>query len=249
MNATTKTTRVDPLPPEQLQAREVARLAEYARACALNKTDGAQPTSQELKSLDKARAELERAKNAGNRDIALEKVEKIERGIRNRADSAWRSATNAETINLAEGRGETVEASKGAIRISSRDGLRSLREAGHITEDQYAVGMEYRAGHEARGRDLKAQNIGDGAGGGHNNDLFVASRVLRARKLEFTARVDRAVACACISRPSALQMLRAVAGEGGSLSAWGEGRALARNREALIEALDIAKKVAREMKP
>lgn len=207
--------------------------------------DPSRLTATEERDLARADAVLERTKNIGNKNAAKGAIAKIERARKGRADGAWRRQAMEETIDLARGRGEQVESVGGSVRISSRDGLLSLRQAGHLTETQYAVGMLYRAGHEARGRDLQAQTIGDSAGGGHDNDKFVASRIQRARMLDFTARADRAVACACISRPSALQMLRSVAGEGKSLSSWGEGRALARNRAALIEALDIAHTVAK----
>lgn len=157
-----------------------------------------------------------------------------------------------ETVALAHARGETVEADGGPLRISSRDGLRSLRQGGHITDAHYAVGLLYRAGFEARGRDLRAASLEQGGGGGHDNDRFVAARLRRARMLDFVARADRAVAMSLADKPMALRLLRAVVGEGTSLSVWGAGRAFTRNREVLAEALDLvvalAKQIARDRK-
>uniref|UniRef100_UPI0025FAE777 hypothetical protein n=1 Tax=uncultured Caulobacter sp. TaxID=158749 RepID=UPI0025FAE777 len=149
-------------------------------------------------------------------------------------------------------RGEAVDTGGGGLRISSRDGLRSLRQSGHITDAGYAVGLLYRAGFEARGRDLRAASLESGHGGGHDNDRFVAARLRRARMLDFVARADRAVAMSLADKPMALRLLRSVAGEGGSLSVWGAGRAFTRNREVLVEALDLvvamAKQIARDRK-
>lgn len=168
-----------------------------------------------------------------------------------RTEEAEIVAGLAETLTLARARGETVDVDAGPLRISSRDGLRSLRQAGHITDAHYAIGLLYRAGFEARGRDLRAASL-ERKGGGHDNDRFVAARLRRARALDFVARADRAVAMSLADRPMALRLLRAVAGEGASLSVWGSGRAFTRNREVLIESLDLivalAKQIARDRK-
>lgn len=157
-----------------------------------------------------------------------------------------------ETLKLARARGETVETDGGRLRISSRDGLRSLRQGGHITDAHYAAGLSYRAGFEARGRDLRAAGLEPGLGGGHDNDRFVAGRLRRARMLDFVARADRAVAMVLADKPMALRLLRSVAGEGTSLSAWGAGRAFTRHREVFVEALELvaalAKQIARDRK-
>lgn len=161
-----------------------------------------------------------------------------------------------ETLALARARGETVETPDetggGPLRVSSRDGLHSLRQGGHITDAHYAVGLLYRAGFEARGRDLRVASLEPGSGGGHDNDRFVTARLRRARMLDFVVRADRAVAMSLADKPMALRLLRAVAGEGTSLSAWGAGRAFTRHREVLVEALDLvlalAKQIARDRK-
>ncbi len=167
-----------------------------------------------------------------------------------RTGEAEVAAGLVETLRLARARGETVEADNGPLRVTSRDGLRSLRQSGHITDAHYAVGLLYRAGFEARGRDLRAASLEPGHGGGHDNDRFVAARLRRARMLDFVVRADRAVAMGLADKPMALRLLRSVAGEGTSLSIWGAGRVFARNREVLVEALDLvvalAKQIARD---
>lgn len=167
-----------------------------------------------------------------------------------RTEEAEIAAGVVETVALARTRGEVVEADGGSLRVSSRDGLRSLRQSGHINDAHYAVALLYRAGFEARGRDLRVAGLEPGSGGGHDNDRFVAARLRRARMLDFVARADRAVAMSLADQPMALRLLRSVAGEGTSLSVWGAGRAFARNREVLIKALDLvvalAKQIARD---
>lgn len=210
----------------------------------ITEAEAARLTEHEQELLDRAQAELNRAKNRGNKDIAKGKIERIDRGRRNRADAVWRRGAMAETADLARARGEEVEDGGGLLRITSRDGLHRLRTLGHITDSHLQVALLYRAGYEARGADLKAQTIGDSSGGGHDNDAYVAVRLQRAKLLAFVARVDRAVALGCISNPMALRLLRSVAGEGTAITVWGHGRALARNREAIVAALEIAKAVA-----
>lgn len=207
-------------------------------------------TAREEAEIRRLQNQLERArksKNRGNEENAKAALARLERGRRNRTDNAWRQNAIGETVNLAHERGEMVETEGGRVIIASRDGLQIMRRSGHIDEGQYAVGLLYRAGHEARGRDLKAQEINDSGSGAHDNDHFVAARLKRARMLDFVAKVDRAVALGCISNPSALQMIRSVAGEGKAITVWGHGRALARNRDALVAALDIAQRIAKKI--
>lgn len=187
-----------------------------------------------------------------SRQAARETVLRIAGAQLARAEEAEIAAGLVETVALARARGEAVDADSGALRISSRDGLRSLRQGGHVTDAHYAVGLLYRAGFEARGRDLRAASLEPGHGGGHDNDRFVAARLRRARMLDFVARADRAVAMVLADKPMALRLLRSVVGEGASLSVWGAGRAFTRNREVLLETLDLvvglAKQIARDRK-
>lgn len=205
----------------------------------------------ELKALDVQLKNLRRATNTGSRQTAHDEIQKIVRKPRQRAESAWRAGAIQETLDLAKGRGEAVDLKpeRGAACISDRDGLHGLtRPTQHITPDQYRVGLDYRAGYERRGGDLKTSAIGDSFGVSHDNNAFVGTRFERAKLLAFVSRTERAVALGCAGHPSALQMLRWVAGEGHSLRAFGGGRALARNRDALKAALDVALDVARTMR-
>jgi len=205
----------------------------------------------ELKALDVQIRRLDRATNAGSRQAAHDEIKKIVARPRQRAESAWRARALQETLDLARGRGEDVDIApeRGAACISNRDGFHGLiRPVQHLTPDQYRVGLDYRAGYERRGGDLKTSTIGDSYGGSHDNNAFVGVRFERAKLLAFVSRTERAVALGCAGHPSALQMLRCVAGQGHSLRAFGGGRALARNRDALKAALDVALQVAAAMR-
>ncbi|MBO9544383.1 hypothetical protein [Caulobacter sp.] len=191
------------------------------------------------------------------RQAARETVLRIAGAQLARSEEAEIAAGLIETAALARARGEQIDTGAGGLRISSRDGLRSLRQGGRITDAHYAVGLLYRVGFEARGRDLRAASLepgrlSGGGGGGHDNDRFVAARLRRARMLDFVARADRAVAMSLADKPMALRLLRSVVGEGTSLSVWGAGRAFTRNREVLVEVLDLivamAKQIARDRK-
>lgn len=179
-------------------------------------------------------------------------MQRIVRARASRRGEADVAAGLLETLALARARGETVETVGGKLRVSNRDGMRSLRDAGHIDEAQYAIGLLYRQGFEARGRDLRSASLEPGRGGGHNNDRFVAARLRRARSLDFVIRADRAVAMGLADKPMALRLLRAVAGEGDSLSSFGVGRSFVAHRQVFIEALSLvvslSKQIARDRK-
>lgn len=205
-------------------------------------------TDAEKKSLDAATAELARARTKGNREIAQGKIARLAERLQQRIELSARADGIAETVALAKARGEDVNETPpcGAVEIESRDGLHRLHKLGHLTVQHMRAATAYRAGYEARGRDLRAQVFDDvGGGAGHDNDAFVEKRLRRAKLLDYVARVDRAVALGCIGDPKALQLLRSVAGEGTAITAWGRGRALARNRDALARALDIAVRLLR----
>lgn len=195
----------------------------------------------EEKAVLAAAAKLARAKTKGNKAIATGELARIDSRRNQRVELRERAEGIAETVKLAKARGEEVSDNPiagGGARMLSRDGLRQLRERGHLTDAHYAVGLQYREGYEARSCDLQAASIGETGGGAHDNDKFVEARLKRAKALDFVARVDRAVA---IGAPiSALQMLRWVAGDAGALRAWGGGRAFDRNRSALVDALNVA---------
>lgn len=180
------------------------------------------------------------------RDKAAARLNKIQRSLAARADADWAYRANLETLGLAMARGEVIlkgaEAHPtGPAMISSRDGLRSLHEQGHIAEDALVAGLTYRAGYEALGSGLRAMDYDPAPDLPHDNDRYVWRRLDATKRTRLVAQVDRRVAMDCRDHPPALAMLRRVAGEGHSLSAWGEGRALERNRLALIAALEVAR--------
>ncbi|HET9159668.1 MAG TPA: hypothetical protein VFN88_03580 [Caulobacteraceae bacterium] len=151
-----------------------------------------------------------------------------------------------ETVALERGRGGAVEeVNRGPIRMNDRDGLRALLNVeGGLTAAQYDAGIEFRAGWELRTGDLRS-GMDQGGGGAHDNDRYVMARLTRAKKLTRTAIIERTVALECMTEPSALVMLRRVAGDGMPLSSQGSGRAFKRNLAALKMALDVADMVIR----
>ncbi len=195
-----------------------------------------------------AAAKLARAKTKGNKALATNELVRIDARRHQRVELKERADGIRETVELAKARGEEVDEAppKGAANIISRDGFAEI--AKHFTPAQRRIGERYREGVEARGEDMQASQIRDSGGRGHDNNEFVARRFERAKLCEFVARTDRAVALSCIDTPSALQMLRNVAGAGLSIRAFGAGgRAYARNRAALATALDVALKVELKM--
>jgi len=204
-------------------------------------------TRDEERDLDKAVMELTKAKTKGARDIARDKIARIAAKPKQRLTVAERKTALEEITRLAEARGEEVDSNPehGGLMIKTRDGLHRMWKLGHLTREQYETGLIYRKGHEARGADLQASQIGDTGGAGHNHEAFVAKRFERAKLGQFVGATDRAVALGCISNPAALQMLRHVAGQGGSITDFGGGRALDRNRKGLSQALEIAQRVWR----
>lgn len=229
------------------------RLKERAKVAALTHVHDVhgQLTPADVKGLDAALTRRAKASDPERRSLAAKAVKDISARPKQRIEHRRRAADLTETVALAAGRGETVDTKPqhGAACISNRDGLYGLtRPTQHITADQYRIGLDYRGGYEARGADLKANTIGDGSGGAHDNNHFVGKHFERAKLLAFVARTDRAVLLQCKDHPTALQMIRWVAGQGHSLSAFGEGRALGRNRKALIAALDVATEVAKVMR-
>lgn len=181
-------------------------------------------------------------------DNKLKAVAKIEGELEERRELAWQERARAETMALEALRGGEATVSKaGVIRFTSRDGLAALysREDSPLSQDDYEIGLRYRAGYERRHSDLAAAGIDDSGRTGHDNDRFTWSRLSRAQKTMLVARIDRAIALDSRAHPEALAMIRWVAGLGNSLRSKGAGRAYERNLDALKHALRIALKVAK----
>lgn len=180
------------------------------------------------------------------KDARLRTMAHIEAAPGIEADKAWRAQATEETVILAQLRGEEVERPRtGGLRVNSRDPLASLLRAGHLTSDQCWIGVTLRELYEARfasaGSQLGAMG---GASGAHDNDRFVFFQLTATKALVKICKVERAVALRV--GPRALALLRAVCSQGLSLSSQGEGRALERNANCLVEALDVASEVLRE---
>lgn len=206
----------------------------------------------QVQRFEKARAELlspRLALTEEQKDTRAQIMAHVENAPKALAEKEWRETALAETVALAQARGEEVERST-VIRVNSRDGLKSLHDLGKLTREQYEEGVEYRRAMEARSGDVGSQLGNEGGGGSaHNNDLYVFNRIERARKLKRLGDIDRAIVTRCISQPWTLQIVRFVAGEGGALSAFGRGRIFDRHLESLRRGLDIAMTVPRPEAP
>lgn len=133
-----------------------------------------------------------------------------------------------------------------AKRANDRDPLRSLLAAGRLTTEQYDAGRDVTELYAARSETLGSQMgaIGSVGSPSCDNSRQVFAGVQRAKKLQRLGEIERAVALNARddqgrSDPNALAMLRAVCGEGKSLSSQGEGRAFERNAKSLASALDV----------
>lgn len=196
-----------------------------------------------LARFDKAKRALEnpmtkpRAREEHSRTLA-----RLEAAPHEAADKAWQDDTMAETMALAEARGEVVD--KKRRRVLSRDPLDSLSR--HLTVEQQETGKRCRDCYEARAGDVGSQMGAEHSGGGHDNNRFVGARFLRAAKTVIIGKIERAIAVRCSDEPATLQMFRAVLSEGHFVSSFGEGRALERHSKALARALDVAAVVFQE---
>jgi hypothetical protein len=171
-----------------------------------------------------------------------------------------------ETVAIAEARGEEPERlPSGAVQVINRDLLLAMVRKSRITVDQFDAAVEVRGLYEARSSGLGAMEYSDQGRGSPDNDAKIKAAIQRAKKLLRIGQIEMAVlngyyrtqdgslirieAFIGFKGPSApqphvaLQMLRAVVGEGVAVSSFGEGRAVERHLSALRIALDIAAEV------
>lgn len=229
-----------------------------AKALQIELPDGERGRGEnEIRRLDKLLAKLSRKDlSESQRKDAERELHALETAPRESADKAWRDRTAKETADLAELRGETVDArAQNPLRIMDRDPAEFLFSRGHLTPDQRAAAVTMRDAYETRSEGVGSQlGAMTSLGGAHNNDHFVRSALDRAKRLQIVGTVERAVMLsdafreASISGPSVvaavgLQILRGVCGEGKSLSSYGMGRAYERHLKALKIALDVAHKL------
>lgn len=167
-------------------------------------------------------------------------------------DAFWAAQAVAETADLAQVRGEQLgqlakaeaaELGLQPLRISSRDGLAVLFEAGSITAHQYGAGRAYRVAYELAGEGLKIANLNPtGVGGGGQAGTLAAHRSARELQRAYVLARLRQIELAAGGRGEReLRVLRAVAGEGHTISSLGRaGSARDRNTLALRRALEAA---------
>ncbi len=200
---------------------------------------------------DKARAMLLQTRvklSEEQREGYARTIAKIEANRREWLDKTWREGASSETASLARARGEEVEASgSGNLRVVTRDPLISLARKGHLTAEQYDLAVTIRDLYEVRSAGLGSQmgGIGSASSPTYDNSPSVFYGVQRGKALQRLGRIEIAVSLQCRLEngqidPNGLAMLRAVCGEGKSLSSQGEGRALERNAASLARALDVA---------
>jgi hypothetical protein len=187
---------------------------------------------------DKLKRRLLRADlKPAQREAALAELHSLETGPREIRERSALDAGIAQAVAMAEARGAQVEREKARIRVTSHDGLHSLYLVRKLTQEQYDCGLVFRRGWVSRSADLSSQPPGEGTGGGHQHEGFVASRAERAFALQWLGKVT--VHVALHARPNALAMLQRVAGDGMALSVFGKGRAFERNLADLCRALDL----------
>jgi hypothetical protein len=130
----------------------------------------------------------------------------------------------------------------GAVRVKNRDGLETLLASGAITPAQAKAGVAYRQCFEAAPRGLGSclGRAGEGAGGGVLGSFGrSAAELRRAYLVARLGQLERAVTDVAVDGRE-LHALRAVAGEGMSISAYAGrgGQARDQARQALARALD-----------
>lgn len=146
-----------------------------------------------------------------------------------------------ETARLEQARGGAVERTEGRLRLTSRDGLRSLLDSGGLENPDYEAGLIYRRCYEtltAGPRSNLNRDFMSGVRGvaEASADSFAELRALRAQQL---ARWE-----ALAGAGRRLWVLRLVAGQGRTInSLGGGGSARQANTRALVEALSA---IARE---
>lgn len=132
----------------------------------------------------------------------------------------------------------------GARRGTSRDGIESLVDNGHLTADQVRAARFFRAMYERLGKDLQSQLNAPVGGGGVPGSHKLLSRYLTGVDLGVMRDIERSISAQArdikgLSGGKALMVLRAVAGEGRAISSLAQaGRQQGVMRDHLTWALD-----------
>lgn len=216
--------------------REIKRLERRASQFAADASKHWEDEKRREAMLGQVHDVVVRAKETG-RDIEVEEVEAAQ-WVKDKYGAQVRHRTG-------QLRGKPVIKYETSPRLRLRDSLLSAMDSGYLDEGEHAFGLQCRDDYDARRSDGASQ-IGDAGGGGHDNDRFVYTRMLRAWRTNRIAVVERAVAVHCRDEPACLQMLREVVGARKALSVFGEGRAVERHGKALARALRTGKVAAIE---
>jgi len=135
------------------------------------------------------------------------------------------------------GEGVAVVERSGAVRIKSRDGLKSMHAAGNLDDDLAQAGLAFRLCYETAGSALRVARHGDQPGGGRGD--ADAAELLRAYRLARLAQFERALQLRDASGYT-LAVVRSVAGEGRPLvTIDASGASKAKARKALIGGLAV----------
>lgn len=222
---------------KDLQGQERARALALPRPEPVVEVDAA--TEGKLARADMLELQADRSKRGKGRlrRQAAAVRREVGRRMEARVEAAALADRMAETDALDQLRGGDGldRPASGPAMLRSHDGLASLSRAGTITANQAKAGLVYRAQFEAAHAGLKSglgavDQIRSGVADGH------ASALQRALAMANVTRMDAKVAAIGARE---LRVLRAIAGEGQTLRALGDGSDSKRlNREALARALD-----------
>lgn len=178
---------------------------------------------------------------------------------REQLDAFWAEQAAAETAQLAQARGEQLgqvaqadlegrvdqaiaELGGKPLRISSRDGLATLFEAGAISAHQYGAGRAYRVAFELASAGLRIANLNPtGFGGGKQHAGLAARSAAELQRAYVLLRLRRIELAVAGLGARELRVLRLVAGEGYTIrELGGGGNSREANTAALRRALEAA---------
>lgn len=223
----------------------------------------------DLKRLDQINARLLRGyKNRKDataddqREADLRRRDELERELSRRSEERRLAQALAETEELAQARGAKVETDKAGVRrILDHDPIAALT---WLSNDQDAAAKAIRDAYEMRSTDAGALEYTGMPRGQHDHERFVAKRYERAAATMLIEQVATAIMAGVfrskrgaiilvrtharfeaekVAPHVALSLIRAVCGQGMTLTSQGAGRAYARNQKALALGLDVAHEV------
>lgn len=204
------------------------------------------------------KADANRARTATWQALGLvrELAAEADRLRREELEATWSERAEAETAAIASARGEQFGAVSTAdlegrvagdlsfkpIRISSRDGLATLFEAGKLTNSQYGALRVYRIAFETASAGLRVANLNpSGAAASRQASGLAARSAAELQRAYVLARLRQIELAVSGKGERELRVLRAVAGEGRTIrSLGGSGNAREADTKALVRAADAA---------